>query len=145
MNKSDKYADTDRLYPQDLVKRAVVNSRLHFNSGHFFARLRFLYEPVLYMGCGELPEEKVRYIQSTWIMLERFLEDSPYVCGDEMTIADFCLAATAESLTENAPFDTEKHPKVAEWLERMSQLSYYDELNRTPAREIQVNHFNNNK
>jgi glutathione S-transferase len=34
-----KYAKNDSLYPKDLKKRAIVDQRLHFESGVFFARL----------------------------------------------------------------------------------------------------------
>lgn len=135
---SDKYGETDRLYPKDLAKRAFVNSLLFFDACHLFARMRFLFEPVLYLGSSELPEDRIEYIKMVWDLLEGYLEESPYVCGDEMTIADFCISASAESLTEIAPFDPEKHPKIGEWLERMSQLSYYEELNVTGARNIQA-------
>lgn len=135
---TEKYADSDRLYPKDLVKRALVNARLHFNSGHLFSRLRMLVEPVLYMGSSDWPKERVEYIQSQWDILNRFLEKGPYVCGDEMTIADFCLVATASSLNEIAPMDPVEHSKILEWIDRMAQLSYYEELNGAPARNFQA-------
>ena len=34
-----KYAKDDSLYPKDLQKRAVVDQRLHFESGIIFSRL----------------------------------------------------------------------------------------------------------
>lgn len=35
-----KYAKDDALYPKDLYKRAVVDQRLHFDTGILFVRLR---------------------------------------------------------------------------------------------------------
>lgn len=134
----EKYGETDRLYPKDLAKRALVDSRLHFDSGHLFARMRFIYEPVLYDNGSEIFEDRIEYAQRVWDIMERFLADSPYVCGDEMTIADFCLIATTASLNENAPMDPEKHSKIIEWMDRMSQLPYYNELNGTPGKDIQA-------
>lgn len=126
---SEKYGETDRLYPKDLEKRALVDARLHFDSSNLFARLRFLYEPVLFMKSTELADDRIQLLQTSWDILERFLENSLYVCGDEMTIADFSLVSTAASATEIVPLEREKHLKIIEWMERMSQLSYYDELN----------------
>lgn len=34
-----KYAKDDSLYPKDLQKRAVIDQRLHFDSGILFPRL----------------------------------------------------------------------------------------------------------
>lgn len=87
----EKYGETDQLYPKDLAKRALVDSRLHFDSGHLFARMRFLYEPILYFKSAEMSEDRIEYVQRMWDIMERFLEDSPYVCGEDMTIADFSL------------------------------------------------------
>lgn len=39
----EKYAKNDKLYPKDLVQRAQIDQRLHFDSGFLFARLRFLF------------------------------------------------------------------------------------------------------
>lgn len=123
---SEKYGKSDRLYPKDLEKRALVDSRLHFDSGHMFARMRFLYEPILFFKSAEMPEDRLQQIQRALDILEQFLDENPYVCGDEMTIADFSMVATTASLTENAPIDPEKYPKILEWIDRMSQLSYYE-------------------
>ncbi|XP_031621005.1 glutathione S-transferase 1-like [Contarinia nasturtii] len=134
---SEKFGETDRLYPKDLVKRSLVDSRLHFDSGHLFARMRFLYEPILYNKSSEMPEDRIQYIQTAWDIMERFLENSLYVCGDKMTIVDLCLSAT-ESLTEICSMDQIAHRNVIMWLQRMSQLPYYEELNRDPSKKLQT-------
>lgn len=134
---SEKYGKTDSLYPKDLAKRALVDSRLHFDSGCLFARMRFLYEPIIYNGSMEMPDDRVQYIQSAWDILERFLKSSPFVCGDEMTIADLCLVASASSLTDIVPLDTLKHANIIEWIERLSKLPYYDSLNGVRGKMLQ--------
>lgn len=121
----EKYGKTDRLYPKDLVKRAQVNARLHFDSGHLFARLRFLFEPILYYKSSEMPADRIQYIQVACDILERFLENGTYVCGDDMTIADLCLIATASSVADIVPLDPIKYKRVIEWIKHMSQLPHY--------------------
>lgn len=133
----EKYADSDRLYPKDLVKRALVDSRLHFDSGHLFCRLRMLFEPIFYNQSKEMPEDRINYIRVQWDILDRFLQDSPYVCGDDLTIADFCLVATAASLTEIVPMDPVAHANILKWIERLSKLPYYEEANGIGARDVQ--------
>lgn len=130
----EKYADSDQLYPKDLVKRAKVDARMHFDSGHVFCRLRMLCEPVLYEKATELPEEKIEYIQRAWEIINHYVENTSYVCGDEMTIADFSLVATTASLTDLAPIDPDKYGAIFDWINRMSQLPYYEEINAGGAR-----------
>lgn len=133
----EKYGKNDRLYPKDLVKRALVDSRLHFDSGHLFCRMRFLYEPVWLLKSTELPEERINYIRSAMDIMERFLAKTPYLCGEELTIADLCCAATLSSITRVIPLDSIKHAKLIEWLHRMEQLPYYKEKNAEGAAGLQ--------
>lgn len=132
----DKYASNDSLYPKDLGKRSAVNSRLHLDSGHLFARLRFLYEPVLYYGSKDCPMDKVAYIQTCYDILEGFLKNSPYLCGSELTIADFSCVSTVTSVNDAAPIDNSKYPKVIAWIERLAKLPYYEEANNKGAVEL---------
>lgn len=133
----DKYGTNDSLYPKDLVKRALVNSRLYFDAGHLLCRLRFLFEPILYHKSTDLPQEKIEYMRSQWEIMERFLEKSQYLCGDEMTIADLCCIATVSSIDEIVTIDARKYPKFLQWIERLSQLPYYEEKNGVGAHHAQ--------
>lgn len=108
-----------------MAKRSEVNARLHFDTGFLFARLRFLYEPIIYDGSGDVPQDKVQYIQKCWPLMEAFLERGPYLCGNELTIADFCCAATVSSLGHYASIDGDKYPKLLKWFKRMTELPYY--------------------
>lgn len=133
----DKYADTDSLYPKDLVKRAHCDTRMHFDSS-LFARLYSLYTPIMFKHGTEWSAQSIELIQKSYDILERFLENGPYVCGDAMTIADFCLIATVSSLDENVELDAEKHVKIIEWMDRMAQLPYYDETNGARSKAFQA-------
>lgn len=132
----DKYAKNDKLYPKSISKRAVVNSLLHFDSGHLFARLRFLYEPVLYEGSSECPLDKVLYVQSCYDILEGFLADSPYLCGPELTIADFSVISTLTSINDACPVDVNKYPKLTKWINSFDAIPYFEEVNGEGSRGI---------
>ncbi|XP_055373209.1 glutathione S-transferase 1-like [Condylostylus longicornis] len=132
----EKYGKNDKLYPKDLIKRSQVDARLHFDSGHLFARLRFLYEPILYYGSTDCSIDKIAYIQKCYDIMEGFLKEHDYLCGDDLTIADFCCIATITSVNEVAPMDSSKYPKVVAWMERLSKLPYYKESNQDGADEL---------
>lgn len=130
----ERYGHTDahrRLYPKDLRQRAQVDARLHFDTGVLFARLRMLFEPILYHGCREMPAEKVEYIQRAWPLLEAFLNapadanngtttPSPYLCGAHLTLGDVACMATVCSASRVAPIAADRFPKLVQWTERMA-------------------------
>lgn len=133
----DKYAIDDSLYPKDIRKRATVNARLHFDNGFLFSRLRFMCEPVLFFK-HKHRTDRAEYIQQSWPLVEGFLENGNYLCGNEMTIADLCAVTVISSVTDNAPIDPQKYPKLTAWFKRMTQLPYYHEKNAAGAAEIQT-------
>lgn len=132
-----KYGKNDRLYPKDLVERALIDSRLHFDSGHLFCRMRFLFEPIWMQKSTELPDERVNYVRTSLDIMERFLATTPYLCGNELTIADLCCVATISSMVRLIPLDSGKHGKLIEWTHRMAQLPYYKEKNAEGAAALQ--------
>ncbi|KAJ6635239.1 Glutathione S-transferase 1 [Pseudolycoriella hygida] len=121
----DKYGSDNSLYPKDIVQRAHVNARLHFDTGFLFARLRIFFEPIFYWGSYDVPIEKLDYIGKCWPLLEAFLENNDYLCGDKVTIADYCCIATVTSCDGLAPIDSQKYPKLVEWIRRMESNEYY--------------------
>lgn len=135
----DRYATDDSLYPRDLVRRAQIVARLHFDTGYLFARFRFMFEPILYDGCAHVPPEKVAYMQRAWPILEGFLQQQGrYVCGDSLTIADVCCVATIRSMEKYAPIDGQKFPLTVDWLQRMADLPEYKRLNGVGGLEFQA-------
>lgn len=129
----DKFGDSDRLYPKDVASRALVDARMFFDAG-VFAKIRMITDYVFFAGITEIPEEKVEFAQRSWTTLNRMVEKTPYVCGDDMTIADLCLVASVSSMTQIAPLDLERHAAVLEWIHRMEQLPYYEEANGNGAK-----------
>lgn len=69
--------------------------------------------------------------------MERFFDNSTYVCGDEITIADFCLIASVSSVNKIIQMDPDKHSKLIKWIELMSQLPYYEECNGKDTIDLQ--------
>ncbi|XP_058451141.1 glutathione S-transferase 1-like [Malaya genurostris] len=130
-----KYGKDDSLYPKDLVKQAKVHSILHFESGVLFARMRFLFEPIIFGGNSEIPAEKKENIQKAYKLLEDTLVDD-YVAGNSLTIADFSCVSSFTSLMGVIPVEKSTYPKIYAWLDRLKQLPYYEEANGSGANEI---------
>ncbi|XP_054739513.1 glutathione S-transferase 1-like [Anastrepha obliqua] len=125
-----RYAKDDSLYPKDFFKRALVDQRLHFESGVVFQGcLRNIAVPVFYKNESEVPRAKINAIYEAYGFLEAFIGDQSYLCGETITLADFSIVSTISSLVELAPIDPAKNPKLKTWLARMSQLPYYDQAN----------------
>lgn len=121
-----KYGEDDLLYPQDVLARARVDQRLHFDS-NLFAKLQSALHPVLLRG-ERSPPGTLDALSSSLNMLETFLGDQSYVCGDTLTVADIILLTTVATAQVLVPLDPELHEKILAWMDLLSsQLPTYDE------------------
>lgn len=122
-----KYAEDDSLYPKDLLTRARVDQRLHFDSGVLFPALRGANVPI-FQGKKEVPPERLQAISDAFDMLQKFLDTDEYLVGNDLTIADFCALCSVSTLRLHQPLDPEAHSKVIAWIDRLSQIPAYDDL-----------------
>ncbi|KAF5270028.1 hypothetical protein FQR65_LT05827 [Abscondita terminalis] len=125
-----KYGKNDLLYPKDIRKRANVDQRLHFDSCNLFPILRFTIRKVLEFGVEDGEDIMSKYYlteyDKAFEILNSFLDKSKWVAGDNLTIADFSLISTVTSLECIVPLDFKKYPKIAEWIQRVQELPYYN-------------------
>lgn len=132
-----KYGKTDDLYPKDFFKRAVVDQRLHFETGVVFQGcIRNIAFPVLMHGETEVARCKIGAIYEAYAFLEAFLGNQNYLCGPQVTIADYSCVSSVSSLVGLAPIDTQRFPKLSAWLERMEQLPDYQSNNGNGAQML---------
>ncbi|XP_055635894.1 glutathione S-transferase 1-like [Toxorhynchites rutilus septentrionalis] len=131
-----KYAKEDNLYPKDLVTQAHINALLHFESGVLFARLRGTLEPIFYQGCGEVPTEKLNAIHGAYDLLEGALQQSDYLVGISLTLADISVSTSLATLHALFPVDAQKCPKLVAYIKRLEQnIPDYAEYNSARADE----------
>ncbi|XP_055921906.1 glutathione S-transferase 1-like [Eupeodes corollae] len=123
-----KYGKNDALYPKEPLKRAVVDQRLHFDSGVLFANMRNITAPLFFKNVTDIPQEKIDLLYEGLNFLENFLVHD-YVAGDTLTIADFSVLSTVTTYEAVAPIDATKTPKLVAWIKRMSKLPYYEKAN----------------
>ncbi|KAM7341648.1 glutathione S-transferase 1-like [Cochliomyia hominivorax] len=132
-----KYEKNDSLYPKDLLKRAVVDQRLHFESGVMFqGGLRNITAPLFFRNETRIPKHQIDAIVEIYDFLEVFLKNSPYIAGDHLTIADFSIITSVTSLVAFVDIDTSKYPKLTDWIKRLESLPYYQEANGAGAKML---------
>lgn len=123
-----KFGKDDSLYPSDIKKRAIINQRLHFDSGILFPAARGTLAPVLFSGESSFRPENLAKINEAYEFTEKFLT-SQWLAGDDFTLADICCVTSISSLNEILSIDSDKFPKLSAWLERCSQLEMYKKTN----------------
>ncbi|EDW01855.1 glutathione S-transferase 1 [Drosophila grimshawi] len=132
-----KYAKDgdDALYPREPLQRAIVDQRLHYESGVLFVAFKELQHLLFTENITELPKDLIDQLHETYAVLEQFLVDQAYLAGQQLTIADFSIVSTLSSLhLSYAPIDPTEYPNLSAWLARISSLPYYEEANLQGAR-----------
>jgi len=120
-----KYGKDDSLYPKDLKKRAVVDQRLHFDSGNLFSNLRAIVFPMWSMGEKGPSERQAKTVCDQYDFLNKFLAGKAWMAGNELTIADFSIISSVSSLLHIVPIDA-KYTDLLAWIKRCEQLPYYE-------------------
>nr|QBQ58118.1 glutathione S-transferase delta [Mythimna separata]WAS27866.1 glutathione S-transferase [Mythimna separata] len=123
-----QYGENDSLYPVDPKKRAIVDQRLHFDSGILFPTLRGTVEPVFFWGEKAFRPENLAKIITAYEFTEKFLT-SPWLAGDELTLADICCVSTLSSMNVISPIDGNLFPNLSDWFERCTQQEFYKKGN----------------
>ncbi|XP_038207242.1 glutathione S-transferase 1-like [Zerene cesonia] len=130
-----KYAKDDSLYPQEPQSRAIIDHRLHFDSGILFPSLRYTVAPIVFFGAKEIASDNLEKIKSSYEFSEKFLTKQ-WMAGDEFTIADICCYASLSSLNEIVPVDSDKYPNLVSWLQRCSELEFCKKKNEAGAKQL---------
>lgn len=125
-----------KLYPCDIYTRGVVNSRLYFDTGILFPRLRAVTEPT-FLGTLTGPTgEHIQKIEEAYQMLEAYLNKTLYLALDHFTVADICAGATVTSLNMIVPIDCERFPKLIEWFGLLHAETCFQEINSEGVTEL---------
>ncbi|CAH2054236.1 unnamed protein product, partial [Iphiclides podalirius] len=123
-----KYTQDDSLYPVEHQKRALIDQRLHFDSGILFIAMRSAVDPVVFLNESTYRPEALMKIKAAYEFTDKFLTRN-WLAGDELTLADICCVATISSLNEVMPIDPSLYPNLAKWFERCKQQDFYKKGN----------------
>ncbi|XP_061705097.1 glutathione S-transferase 1-like [Cydia pomonella] len=110
-----KYGDGS-LYPADHKLRAAVDQRLYFDMGTLYQRFTDYLYPQLF-GNQPADEEKLKKLEEALEFLNIFLEGKPWVAGSTLTVADYSIICTVNSIIA-LDVDVYKYPNIKEWYER---------------------------
>ncbi|XP_044270681.1 glutathione S-transferase 1-like [Tribolium madens] len=121
-----KYAKNDSLYPEDVKKRAIVNQRLFFESSVIFFHMKNIACSILLDGKNFIDSNEKQALLESFDVLEKFIEDSEWMAGNSLTIADYSLVSSIASVNNVIPIDPEKYPKLIAWFQRCKSLPEYE-------------------
>ncbi|CAF4879795.1 unnamed protein product [Pieris macdunnoughi] len=124
----NKYAKDDSLYPTEPKLRAIVDQRLHFDSGILFPAVKYAFAQVVFQGGKKLTNDAVEKITSAYEFTDKFATKT-WLAGEQFTIADICCVTDISSLNEMIPIDAQKYPHLYAWLKRCSELDLYKKKN----------------
>lgn len=132
----NQYAEDNPLYPRNPKKRAIIDQRLHFDSGVLFPKILNTTRGIKQKTITSVTEDIVTSFEDAYDFVEKFLKGNKYAAGDEITIADFSFVTSLTTMNVIVPIDQQKYPFVNKYLESLkSQLKSYEEINGKGLKE----------
>lgn len=116
-----------KLYPTNVVSRAIVDQRLYFDATILFPRLRSVIYGVV-KNRKRLTEDQENEIYEAYSITEKYLEVTPYMAANHLTLADISCGATLSALDCIIPID-KKYVKINDWWNRLKNESWYKKEN----------------
>ena len=125
-------------YPKDPQKRAHVNERMDwFNTGFYrdysygfiYPQIfPFMKRPDDVVQAGTIAYGKEKALGWLKVLDQSLLGSNNYLCGDEMTIADY-LGATMTLSGECISCNFSSYPNIQRWMGKMKSLKNWDGVN----------------
>lgn len=126
-------------YPKGLQERARVNERMDWLNTQFFREYGYnLIYPQIFPQ-HKRPSETTQQETLQWgserarqamqLLDDHLLADDPYLCGSDLTIADY-LGVAMVTAGEHIGVNLDAFPKVKAWLGRMKSLPSWDKVNQ---------------
>uniref|UniRef100_A0A1B0CQY6 glutathione transferase n=1 Tax=Lutzomyia longipalpis TaxID=7200 RepID=A0A1B0CQY6_LUTLO len=128
------YAEDDILYPKDILQRAMVDQRIHFDLGTLYQRASDYFFPTLFVG-AHLDETKKARLAEALGWFDDILKGRKWVATDNFTIADLTLCVTVSQI-EAFGFELGPYGRVRAWFQHCKdelEPHGYDEINQVGA------------
>lgn len=117
------------LYPVDLRTRATIDQRMYVDATLVFPKFRELIVSVMVKKEPAPSDEQIKAVLESYGFIETYLERSPFLATDHITLADIAAVATISSLHPFIPVEPEKFPKITEWWEKIKAKDWYQKAN----------------
>ncbi|KAL1517204.1 hypothetical protein ABEB36_000998 [Hypothenemus hampei] len=120
-------AEEDSLYPKnDHRLRAIIDSRLHYDSSALFIRGLNISKPMYFYNIKPT-QDKIDELKESFEVLDRILKETgtKYIAGNNLTIADFSIVTSLTSW--NVYVNYENFPNLKIYVERVQKLPCYEE------------------
>ncbi|CAG7838156.1 unnamed protein product [Allacma fusca] len=130
---ANAYAKGDTMYPKDPKKRYLVDQRLMLDVDTYQAFANVFYPPAFFKQ--KIEPDKVKKLDEALERVSKYLDQTTYIAGNSMTIADFSTAATLSTIQE-CGHDVEKLPSIKRYLTRCKEeILGWIELNQQGAEQ----------
>ncbi|XP_056643878.1 uncharacterized protein LOC130449858 [Diorhabda sublineata] len=134
---ADQYGKDDSLYPKDPKKRAIVDQRLYFDMGTLFASFADYYYPMIFMGASA-DSAKFENIGKAFEFLDKFVGNSDFAAGNNLTLADLALVSTVSSF-DIMDYDLTPYKNVVRWYAKVKKTAPgYEEANEKNLKEFKA-------
>merc|ERR1712008_167944 len=125
---ANQYGKDDSYYPKDPKIRAKVDHLLYFDIGTLFGRFSNIVYPVMRGEVKEITPVKLESIYEAIGWLEGFLEGQKWAVGNHITVADFSLITSIQTL-ELSKANVKKYKNICRWKENcQKEMKDYDEV-----------------
>jgi glutathione S-transferase len=132
-------------YPKDLKRRARVNERMDWFNTQFYREFGYhlVYPqvlphherpaPIVQQGTLSWGQQKAASVMQ--ILNDDIIGDRKYVCGDELTLADY-LGSSMVIAGELIRADISSYTNVTRWLDTMTQLANWNQATEAHRRWV---------
>jgi glutathione S-transferase len=127
----ENFGGNERFYPQN--QRDSINEYLFYHSEFRSGCATYFFTKYMkaVIGGKAAPEAAILKAQKNLFkvldVFEGFWLKGNYICGNQMTVADIQAVHELNQITVFEPEIVDNYPKTLQWLNRMSQIEYYDE------------------
>ncbi|KAL1458914.1 hypothetical protein WDU94_010938 [Cyamophila willieti] len=111
------YGKNDALYPKDPRVRALIDQRLHFDSGVLFPTVRDLAMSVMVDKVKAFREKDKQKGREALEFVEKFLTGRKFITGDTFNIADFSVYSSTSALLDLLQ-ESDKFPTLKSYIDR---------------------------